>query len=84
MEHDLDYRTKALRLSDNGLLGRDVRDSRTLPLSLRSSSLFRRVVSACGCALLSGGNILYIPRGYPLPSGRCCRGVFHDDAGSNV
>ena len=38
--------------------------------SLRGSGIFRRVVSACWCALLLGSNILSIPCGYPSPFGR--------------
>ena len=49
--------------------------------SLRDSSLSRRVVSACWCALLLGRNILSIPRGYLLSLGCYRRGVLHGDAG---
>ena len=52
-----------------------------LALSLRDSSLVRRVVSACWCALLLGRKILSLPRGHPLQLGRYRRGVFHGYAG---
>ena len=68
-------------VSDNGFLGRDVRNLRMLALSLRDSSLFRRVVSTCWCALFLGRMILSIPRGYPLSLGRYRRGVLHGYAG---
>ena len=72
---------KALRLSDNGFLGRDVRDVRMLALSLGGSSLFRRVVSACWCAFCLGRMIPSIPRGYPLQLGCHIRCVLHGYAG---
>ena len=38
-------------------------------------------VSACWCALLLDRKVLSIPRGYPLPLGRCRRDVLHGYAG---
>ena len=52
-----------------------------LALSLRDSSLFRRVVSACWCALLLGCKIMPITRGYLLPFWRYRRDVLLGDAG---
>ena len=52
-----------------------------LAASLRDSSLFRRAVSACWCALLLGRMILSIPCGYLLPLERYGRGVLLGDAG---
>ena len=52
-----------------------------LALSLRDSSLFRREVSACWCALLLGRKVLSILRGYPLALGRYRHGVLHGDPG---
>ena len=52
-----------------------------LALSLRGSSLFRRVFSACWCSLLLGRTTLSIPRGYPLQLGRYHCGVLHGNAG---
>ena len=52
-----------------------------LALSLRDSSLSRRVVFACCCALLLDRMILSIPRGHLLQLGRYRRGVVHGDAG---
>ena len=68
-------------VSGSGLLGRDVQDLLALTLSLRDSSLIRRVGSARWRALVLGCKIISIPLGYPRPSGRGRRGVLHGHVG---